>query len=405
MEAQGQAECPLSGLRILDLADRQAGFCTKLLADLGASVIKIERPGGDPSRKIGPFLGESPHPERSLFFRYHNIRKMGITLNLEHPEGRRLFFRLIETSDAAVETFSPGYLDRLGIGFESLAEIRPGIILASVTPFGQTGPRKGFKGCDLTASALGGQMYVSGSPSSPPLKAFGEQSYYVSSLFAAVAVLLALRKRAVTGKGEHIDLSVQESVASTLEQVMVRHFFDHVIPKRQGPLHWDRSFCILPCREGHLLLTPFQQWETLVEWMESEGMAEDLGEEEYRDETYRLSRFDHIVQVLKRWTGAHTAEELFQVGQRMRFPWAPVLSPKGVLENPQLRARGFFVKTEDPGAESGPSHPGPPYRWSGGMPEGLARAPHVGEHNVLIYQEELGVSPQEMERLASVGAI
>jgi len=405
MEVRGQKEGLLNGVRVLDLADEKASFCSKLLADMGASVIKIERPGGDPSRKIGPFGGHSPHPEKSLFFQYHNTNKLGITLNLEHPEGKEIFLNLLKANDIVIETFLPGHLENLGLGFEVLNQINPKIILVSVTGFGQDGPRSEFKSCDLVASAFGGQMYVSGSPSSPPLKAFGEQSYYTASLFAAIAILLAIRKRAISGKGDHIDISLQEAVASTLEHVIIRYSYEQILPKRQGSLHWDRSFCILPCKDGHLLVAPFQQWETLVEWMDSEGMAEDLRDEKYREEAYRLRHVDHIIEVLERWTRTHTTDELFELGQIMRFPWAPVLSPKEVLNSPQMGAREFFIEVDHPEMESRLKYPGVPYRLSGGSLDQWRRAPLIGEHNVQVYQGELGLSEKEIESLSSIGAI
>lgn len=408
MDVRVPKENLLNGVRILDLADEKASFCSKLLADMGASVIKIERPGGDASRGIAPFLGDSAHSKKSLFFEYYNTNKLGITLNLEHPEGRAIFLRLLKANDIVVETFLPGHLKNLRLGFEVLNRINPKIVLASVTGFGQDGPRNQFKSCDLVASAFSGQMYVSGSPSSPPLKAFGEQSYYAGSLFAAIAILLALRKRAITGRGEHIDISLQEAVTSTLEHVIIRYFYERIIPERQGSLHWDRSFCILPCRDGHLLMTPFQQWGTLVEWIQSEGMSEDLGDERYCEEGFRLSHFDHIVDVLGKWTRTHTTDELFQLGQAMRFPWAPVLLPKEVLDSPQMRARDFFVEVDHPEMESGPKNlkfPSAPYRLSSGPLHQRRRAPLIGEHNVQIYQGELGLSEKEIERLSSIGVI
>src|SRR4030067_1933726 len=142
----------LSGMRILDLADEKASFCSKLLADLGADVVKIEKPEGDPSRRIGPFFGDRPHPERSLFFNYHNTNKRGITLNLENRVGREIFLRLVGRRDVGVETFAPGYLRKLGLDFEVLREGNPGLIMASVTGFGQKGPRTHYKSCDIAAS-------------------------------------------------------------------------------------------------------------------------------------------------------------------------------------------------------------------------------------------------------------
>ncbi len=392
----------LRGIRVLDLADEKASFCTKLLADLGAYVIKVEKPGGDPSRQMGPLYENSPYPERSLFFCYNNTNKKSITLDLEQENGRKIFRQLVKKADIIVETFPPGYLDGIGLGFERLKEIHPKLIFASVTNFGQNGPRNQYKSCDLVASAFGGSMYVTGPPSTP-LRPFGETSYYFASLFAAVAILLALRKRGQTGKGEHIDISLQEAVTSTLEHVMVRYFFEKAIPQRQGNVHWDRSFCILPCKEGHILAAPFQKWDTLVEWMAGEGMAEDLKEEKYNEEAYRRQHIDHIIQVLEKWSTTHTAGELGQLGQLMRFPWAPIQSPGQVLESPQLQARGFFVKLYHPEIDRSIRYPQGPFQNM--TTPSMERAPLVGEDNGPIYREELGLSDQELTRLSTAKVI
>lgn len=395
----------LEGIRILDLADEKASFCAKLLADMGASVIKVERPGGDVSRGMGPFLGDFPHPERSLFFLHNNTNKLGITLNLEHSEGKRIFRRLVDRVDVVVESFSPGYLKDLGLSFEILSRTNPKLILVSVTGFGQDGPRSQYKSCDIVSSAFGGQMYVSGSPSTPPLKPFGEQSYYAASLFAAIGILLALRKRNRSGEGEHIDISLQEAVVSTLEHVMIQYFYEKTIPKRQGSLHWNSSFCILPCKDGHILISLFQQWETLVEWMDSEGMAEDLKDEKYKGEEFRQNHLDHIIEVLQRWIKTHTANELFEVGQLMRFPWATVCSPEKVLESPQLKSRGFFVEVGHPEIGTSIQYSGAPYKFDGCSLDRWERAPLIGEDNMEIYQRELGLSEEELKRLSSIHAI
>jgi len=405
MEAEGKKDNPLERIRILDLADEKASFCSKLLADMGANVVKIEKPGGDSSRKIGPFLGNSPHIERSLFFYYHNTNKLGITLNLEHSEGKKIFFRLLKNTDIIIEAFPPGYLNNLGLGFEVLIKINPKLILVSVTGFGQNGPKSKYKSCDLVASAFGGQMYVSGSPSTPPLKPFGEQSYYTASLFAAIGILLALRKQAKTGMGEHIDISIQEAVVSALEHVLPRYFYEKVIPKRQGSLHWNNNFAILPCKDGHILVSLLQQWETLVEWMASEGMAEDLTEESWKEEGYRLQHLDHIIEVMGKWTQTHTSQELFELGQLMHFPWSPVNSPREVLGSPQLKSRRFFVQVDHPELGTLIKYPGAPYKFSCCPSDRWKRAPLIGEDNVQIYQKELGLSDEELRRLYSIHAI
>ncbi len=395
----------LRGLRVLDLADEKGSFCSKILADLGALVIKVEKPGGDPARKIGPFLGDSLDPNKSLSFFYNNTNKLGITLNLEQSEGREVFLRLARGFDVVVETFPPGHLDEVDLGYEVLKETCPGLILVSVSGFGQSGPRKSYKSCDLVASAFGGQMYVSGSPSSSPLKMYGEQSYISASLYAAVGILLALRQRRLTGEGDHIDISLQEAVTSTLEHVMVRYFFENIVPQRQGSLHWNQLFHVLPCKDGFIQLTLFEQWETLVEWMDGEGMAGDLKDKKWNDEEYRLKHLDHIIEVLESWTKNHTVDELFELGQLMRFPWAPVHSPRDIADSPHLREREFFFDIDHSEIGTSINYPRLPFRFTPPLSDARRRAPFVGEHNSRIYQKELGLSEEELRRLSSQGVI
>jgi benzylsuccinate CoA-transferase BbsE subunit len=396
-----EKEALLAGIRILDLADEKASFCSKLLADLGAYVVKVEKPGGDTSRNIGPFSGNLPYPETSLFFNYNNTNKRGITLNLENKVGREIFLRLVRKSDVVVETFPPAYLKELGLDFGALSEGNPKLIMVSVTGFGQYGPRCHYKSCDIVASAFGGQMYVSGSSLTTPLKPFGEQSYYAASLFAAIGILLALRKRNHSGKGEHIDISLQEAVASTLEHGLIQYFYEKIIPKRQGSIHWNNSLCIVPCKDGPMIISLFQQWETLVEWMESEGMSEDLKEEKYKKADDRFRNLDHIIEVIQRWTKTHTRSELFELGQLMHFPWAPVCSPEEVFGNPQLKARRFFIDVDHPEMNASIRYPGIPYRFSMFSTRRWKKAPLLGEDNIQIYEEELGFSEGELKRLSS----
>ncbi|MFC1867343.1 CaiB/BaiF CoA transferase family protein [Thermodesulfobacteriota bacterium] len=389
----------LGGIRVLDLADEKGGFCSKLLADLGARVIKIEHPSGDSSRKIGPFLNPSGRPRESLSFFYHNSNKLGITLNIEHIEGKSIFLRLVEETDVIVESFYPGYLEKIGLSFDILRDVNPGLILASVTGFGQNGSKSSYRSCDLVASAFGGQMYLSGSPSTSPLKAFGEQSYYTGSLFAAIGVLLSLRKRDRDGAGEHLDISLQESVAATLDHGLVRYFTDRVIPERKGARHWNNAFFIFPCKDGFMQMTVYQQWETLVQWIDSEGMAADLTDKKWEDEAFRNERFDHITKVISRWTRTHTVKELFEQGQLMRFPWAPVQPPEEVLNSPQLKDRGFFIPIRTSKNKVAMISPGMPYRFSAPLNVTRRHTPEIGEDNMEIYQKELGLSDKELRRL------
>ena len=397
----------LEHLKVLDLTDEKASFCAKLLADLGACVIKIEKPQGDPCRMLGPFWHNLPHPERSLSFWYNNTNKFGITLNLEHADGVALFLKLVAGADVLVENFPPGYLQELGLGFEVLIGTNPKIIMASVSAFGQTGPRSKFKSCDLVASAYGGQMYVTGSSATPPLQPYGEQSHYSSSLFAAIGVLLALRKRETTGRGDLMDVSTQEAVVSTLDHVLVNFFYDRAIAKRQGSLHWNNSFCILPCRDGFIVLTVFHQWETLVEWLDNEGMAADLKDEAWQNDAYRHEHMDHVLAVLRKWTALHKTGDLFELGQLMGFPWAPVYSLEEVRNSPQLQVREFFVNVDHPELNVTLKYPGLPYKFmsSGKQEKKWKRAPLPGEDNLLVYTKTLGLSEEEIQRLTSLHVI
>ena len=318
----------LSGYRVLDLTDIKGMLCPRLLAEMGAAVIRIEKPGSQDR------------------FYWENLGKRTLALDIERkPES---FRRLVRTSDVLVESFAPGYLESLGLGYPQLEQLNPRLVMASVTGFGQSGPYRDYKSCDIVASALGGQLYVCGEPESPPLKPFGNQSYYLASLFGAIGVLLALWHRHSSGRGQHIDISLQECVTSALDHVLVRYLYQGEVAKRRGSLHWNGAFDIFRCKDGYILLSLFYQWETLVEWLASEGMAEDLIDEKWLDRDYRLEHIEHVTEVLERWTKKHNVAELVEKGQLMRFPWAEVCSISGLLSSPQLEARHFWVEIEHP---------------------------------------------------------
>src|ERR1700730_6618762 len=219
---------PLTGLRILELADETGQFCGKLLGDLGADVIKIEPPGGETSRQIGPFLDDIPHRERSLSFWYYNTSKRGITLDLETEDGRRLFRHLAATSDVVVETFRPGFLASLKLDYQALREQNPGLILCSLTPFGQTGPWRDYLSSDLLHMAAGGEMASSGYdeadvPNAPPIAPGGGNAWHIGSHFAYMAVIAALVHRTVSGHGQYIDASIHEACALTDEAAIAKY--------------------------------------------------------------------------------------------------------------------------------------------------------------------------------------
>jgi crotonobetainyl-CoA:carnitine CoA-transferase CaiB-like acyl-CoA transferase len=385
---KGRRKSLLGNIRVLDLADEKGSFCSKILTDLGSTVIKIERPGGDPSRKLGPYCHpNSDADRRSLFFAYHNANKLGFALDLETEEGKGLFQRLVKEADILVETYPPGHLDKLGLEHGQLSHLNPQLIHISITGFGKIGPKSGYICCDTIASACGGQMYLSGAPPGPPIKLYGEQTYYVASLFGAVAALLGLKKRRVTGKGCFVDLSCQEAVASTLDHVMVNYWQRRTIAGRQNNLEYGNPASILPCKDGYIEITVLLNWETLIELMAADGKAANLLEKEWQEESHRRINFDHILKVVGEWTRNYSKKELFELGQAMGFPWAPICTPTEVLESAQLRFRRFFVAAAPTGDGFTIQFPGCPYKFSSFSPTLPRSAPSLGEHSKMILEK------------------
>lgn len=391
----------LSDFNILDLTDYKGSFCSKLLADMGSRVIKIEKPLCRRPRPCRSFPENRPWTENLSSFLYHNNNKLGITLDIEKPEGRIIFLSLVKKYDIIIETFPVGYLKKNGLDYNKLKKENPKLIMASISGFGQNGPRKDHIPCDIVLSAYGGHMAVSGSSSAGPLRLFGDQSYYSSSLFAAVAVIIAVSRRRITGKGAHLDISLQESVTATLDHVMPTYFTDGTVAGRQGPHSWNGMFSVLPCKDGFIQITLFYQWETLIEWLDDEGMAEDLNDKRWLDEDYRRENIGHVIKILSRWTKKHPVNELFKLGQLMNFPWAPVQSIPDLIDCPQLKSRNFFLPVHHSGFKITTQHPGIPFKINGVRTAISKGAPTIGQDNIKIYHDELGISKKELDRLAN----
>ena len=249
---------PLSGLRVLELSDEKGQFCGKLMGDLGADVIKIEPPGGQNTRSVGPFYKDIPHPERSLSFWHYNTSKRGITLNLESPEGRDLLLRLSASADIVLETFPPGYLPALGLGYKDLAAGNPGLIMCSLTPFGQTGPWRDYLTCDLAHLAAGGQMASSGYDSddvadAPPIAPGGGNAWHIGGHYAYMGIMAALLYRDASGEGQYIEASIHEACALTTEGAIAIYLSTGDVVQRHTGRHAspDNSVKIqLPTQDG-----------------------------------------------------------------------------------------------------------------------------------------------------------
>ena len=393
----------LSGRRVLELADEKGVYCGKLLADMGADVIKIERPGGDATRGIPPFWYDRPHAESSLFFLYMNTSKRGVTLDITRPEAQGLFRRLARTADLIVETFPPGYLDGLGLGYETLKQEIPGLVFTSITGFGQTGPYRNFNSSDIVGSALGGAMYVTGHEEDPPVRLAGSQAHVMASTCAAVSSMIALYRSSMSGEGQHVDISVEEtSVAVTHICGVGKWLDDNIVPRRRGTgLFHSVPSGTYPCKDGvvYLMINRPLHWKALALWInEVTGNEEVLMPMFEGPSSNRQPYRDLLDLYISDLTSRFTVDEMYHEGQRRHIAFTPVNSATAVARDPHLAARGYFVEVDHPGGGT-LRYPGAPYRHSE-TPWRIGRAaPRVGEHNEQVFRGDLGVSEEDFRTL------
>lgn len=402
----------LEGVKVLEYAQRVSGpYCTKLLAHLGAEVIKVEEPGsGDGARGWGPFPGDIPHPERSGLFLHLNANKMGITLNLHTNTGRDIFKELVKNCDILVENNPPVKMKELGLDYATLKKVNPQLIMTSITPFGQTGPYRDYKAYDINTQAAGGISYVTGDPEREPLLIPGSAAAYQAALNAAVATLIALYYRDIAGGAQHVDISEQECIASVLGDVISFYSYQKVIRKRSR-LSSDIAYRsiwpvgIYRCKDGYVNLTILEphQWRGFVALIGSPQWARDPKLEERVFVHQQASEIDLdplVEEALKKYT----KEELFHQGQRRRVTIAPINDVAEVVRSPQLEAREFFVEMDHPQAGR-LRYPGAPFKltetpWSMERP-----APLLGEHNEEVYRHRLGYAREDLVRMAQGGII
>ncbi|MBI4641473.1 MAG: CoA transferase [Candidatus Tectomicrobia bacterium] len=393
----------LSGFRVLDLATPIGTYCPKLLADLGADVIKIEPPEGDPSRRIGPFKEDIPHHERSLYFLNFNTNKRGITLNLQTPDGKELFQSLVRKADIVVETFNPGYLRSLGLDYTHLSQINPKLILTSITPFGQTGPYKEYGEADIVGFAMGGLMSMSGEADGPPCTAPDNQAYMMTGVHAAAATLMALWGRELHGSGQQIDVSMFEVLAAISSGQLTRYTLEGEVSQRTGSHSDATPGDNYPCKDGHVRISIFtiRNWKNFVEWI---GNPPELLDPKFDFPKMRQMNMEYIDRFVEEFTKTRTKAELYESGQKMQVPVTPVSTPEEFFSNSHTIAREFFVSAEHP--EIGTFRlPGAPYKLSETPWRVYRPAPLLGEHNVEIYQGELELSLEDLVILKGNGVI
>lgn len=420
-ESRPQPEGVLAPYRVLDLTDQLGFLCGKILGDMGADVVKVEPPGGDPSRNIGPFVDGVPDPEKSLYWFAYNTSKRGITLDLSVPSGRDLFLRLARKADFILETYPPGTLDGWGLGYESLQRANPRMILTSITPFGQTGPYSRYRASDIEIMATSGTSSLSGERNGPPLRITIPQAPMWTGMHAAAGTLMAHYEREISGEGQHVDISGQASTVSAIAHAPACWDLNRDDPHREGIMMTGRSITgakmqvFWPCKDGYINFIVYggpagrKTNQELVKWMDSKGLAtpelKKIDWNKFDIATATQDQIDVVEKPAREFFKTLTKAEYFAGVVERGMLGYPVQNPRDILGDPQLEARNFWVNLNHPELGREITYPGPAARFSEGSCTPRRRAPLIGEHNVEIYQGELGLSSEELTVLKGTGVI
>ena len=393
----------LNGIRVLDLGSGISGpWCAKILADYGAEVIKVESPGsGDAARRMGPFAGDDPDPEKSLTFLYLNTNKKGVTLDPSSASGRRLLDRLLADADVLVENYPPARSKELGLDYASLAEVNPQVVVTSITPFGQTGPYRDYQATDIVTYALSGLMYHSGDSDQEPLRNVLDQSFYVAGITAAAATQVALFARLTSGEGQHVDVSAAECLGAHLVQPLPYYNYMGAVKGRR-PVRGAGFEELMPARDGYVApsVQGSQPWSTI---------ASLIGPEELQDEKFataagRVAHGEELKELLIKGLAQWDRMPLFLASGEQRLVFGMAQDAGDLAHCPHLEARDFFVEVDHP-VVGRARYPGMAVRLPGETITGSQPAPLLGQHNSEIFGRELGYSTQDLVSLRQQGVI
>lgn len=392
------SEGALEGVKVLDLTHHIAGpWCTKLLADYGAEVLKVERPEGDPARRMGPFFHDEISCEKSLLFLYLNTSKQGVTLNLQSQQGLRMLRELVRDADLLVENFSPRVMPSLGLDYSALRELNPSLVMVSISNFGQSGPYRDYRATEIVEYALGGLMYIFGAYDREPLKHALHQAQFKAGTNAASASLMALFHQRATGEGQHVDVSIQECIASALRDVVNNYTYTGAVRRRQ-PNHSGDMTRLRATSDGFVLPNPGigggLNWQTVVDFL---GIPE-LADEKFDSPSARLANAEDLGRILDGHFRTRKKAEVFHAAHERRFIYGLVQSPEDVLNDAQFESRGYFVDLEHP-VVGDVKYPGPPFLMTGTPWHALGPAPTLGQHNREVLGERLGYSKDELSQL------
>ena len=401
-------ESLLSDVTVLDLTQAVAGpYCAKLLADYGAEVIKIERPGtGDVARRIGPFPNDVPHPEKSGVFLALNTNKKSVTVNLKTETGRRILRDLVPRVDILLESYRPGVMAKWGFGFDDVRRIKPDIVVTSISSFGQWGPYRDYEMTELIAYAMGVGMHCTGVPDREPLKLAGTATLFQAGNTAAVAAIGAYFGSQADGVGQHVDYSIMEGQASSVDRngasLMAMAYAGEPTFRRA----FGRRFSVLPfgaypCADGYAHFTSAQQawWPIFCSMIGKPELSEDP---RYTGENFQnLDLAEEIDELFLPWILSHAKREIMELCNEIAG--SPINTMEDLFADPHFRQREFFVEVDHPAA--GPmEYPGPPFR-PAATPWKKGRAPLLGEHNEEVLTGRLGYSRTDLAKLARMGVI
>ncbi len=410
--AQAAGVAVLGGIRVLDVSDELGAYASRLLADLGADVIRVEPPGGDRTRTTGPIIARADGSRPvSAFDLFVNAGKRSVTLDYTSPESRDVFLELVRTADVLIEGADLA-VESAGLTHERLREERPELVHVQITPFGRDHLPRWSPADDLVIMAAGGLLHLGGYPDVGPIVAHGGQSRFAGSIFAAVSVLAALIGREESGEGTLIDVSSQECVAQALEDSAATYALTGHIRDRQGERPREAGTGIYPCADGYVSMVAgrlgtAKAWTSLVQWLNDEDAegADVLQAPEWSEFSYRQrsDAIDTFAGIFRAFTRSRTKLELYEEAQRRLIALSPVSTIDDVLDNPQLRYREFFVDVDDVERGRELTMPGAPYRLSRGEVARPGPAPVIGEHSYDVLVSELGLTDEEYVRLVERG--
>jgi crotonobetainyl-CoA:carnitine CoA-transferase CaiB-like acyl-CoA transferase len=415
-----QGKPPLAGYRVLDLSDERGLLCGQLLADLGADVMVVEPPGGSPVRRLGPFYENRPDPNGSLYWWAYNRNKRGVTLDLSSQNGKDVFFQLLATADFLIESVPPGNMDKLGLGYDQIARRSPALVYVSITPFGQTGPKANWAASDLIAAAAGGPLALTGDDDRPPLRVSVPQAYLHAAADGALGAMVAHFDRVRRGRGQHVDVSAQESVTiATQAGALAAHFNATPFRRHRGGLRLGilENQIIWPASDGHITMAvafganagPFMV--SLQKFLYRQSQVPGAGPELkslgplLAGAQWPQEARDRIISAIRAFTSRRSKAELMDLGMRNGVLIGSLERLSDVAASPQLKERGYWRSVEHPEVGRAFAYPGPFARFDATPIVYRRRAPMIGEHNREIYAGELGMSEDRMRELRKSGVI